>query len=90
MLAALGGLGILPVNTAARLRANFDFLKRIELSLRRDTAQPVIVLGGAGAQERLARWLGYASREAFWSDYTQHLADARALVLAALGPRITD
>jgi glutamate-ammonia-ligase adenylyltransferase len=87
-LAALGGLGILPADTAARLRASFDFLKRIELSLRRDTARPVSVLGEAGAQERLARWLGYASRELFWADYTRHLADTRALVRAALGPHI--
>ena len=89
VLAALGGLGILPADTVARLRANFDLLKRIELSLRRDTAQPVSVLGGAEAQERLARWLGYASRDMFWADYTRHLTDTRALVLAALGPRIT-
>ncbi|HTZ22055.1 MAG TPA: hypothetical protein VMC06_14310 [Opitutaceae bacterium] len=89
VLAALGGLGLLPADTVARLRENFDFLKRIELSLRRDTAQPVSVLGEADAQERLARWLGYASRETFWADYTRHLADTRALVLTALGPRIT-
>jgi len=88
VLAALGELGILPADTAARLRANFDFLKRIELSLRRDTGQPVSVLGEAGAQERLARWLGYPSRDVFWADYTRHLTDTRALVLAALGPRI--
>jgi glutamate-ammonia-ligase adenylyltransferase len=89
VLSALGEHGILPADAAARLRANFDFLKRIELSLRRDTAQPVSALGDASAQERLARWLGYASREDFWTDYTRHLADTRALVRATLGPRIT-
>jgi len=88
VLAALGELGILPADTTERLRANFDFLKRIELSLRRDTAQPVSVLGEADAQERLARWLGYPTREVFWADYTRHLAETRALVLAALGSRI--
>ena len=88
VLTALGELGILPADTTGRLRANFDFLKRIELSLRRDTAQPVSVLGEAGAQEILARWLGYPNREVFWADYTRHLAETRALVLAALGSRI--
>ena len=89
VLAALGELGILPADTAARLRANFDFLKRIELSLRRDTAQPVSVLGEAGAQELLARWLGYPNRDVFWADYTRHLADTRTLVLAVLGAAVT-
>jgi len=85
-LRALAGAGLIPPDPAARLLANYDFLKHIEILLRRDTNTAVSVLGGAGERAPLARWLGFPDEPAFWAEHCRRLAETRGLVLRLLPP----
>ncbi|HTQ29727.1 MAG TPA: hypothetical protein VMI53_00820 [Opitutaceae bacterium] len=79
----LAELGFIPGNAAHTLLANYDFLKRIEIMVRRDTYRATSLLGATAAERTvLARWLGFASETAFWAEYTRRLGETRRLVRA--------
>jgi glutamate-ammonia-ligase adenylyltransferase len=84
-LRALAHARLLSAATVGKLLENYDFLKRIEILLRRDANKPVSLLG-ATAEERLplARWLGFVDEAAFWAEHCRRMAETRTLVLAAL------
>jgi [glutamine synthetase] adenylyltransferase / [glutamine synthetase]-adenylyl-L-tyrosine phosphorylase len=88
-LRLLGALGLIPIDAAERLLASYDFLKRIEVLLRGDANRAVSVLA-ASAEDRLtlARWLGFDSEAAFWSEHCQRLAETRRTVLSVLPPGV--
>jgi glutamate-ammonia-ligase adenylyltransferase len=86
-LRALAGAGMLPAETATRLLENYNFLKRIEVLLRRDANKAVSVLA-ATPEDRapLARWLGFADEPSFWAEHCRRLAETRQLVDAQIAP----
>ena len=86
-LRALAAAGLIPPDPARRLLLNYDFLKRIEILLRRDANTAVSVLGATAAERTpLARWLGCPDEAAFWAEHCRRLAETRALVLPLLPP----
>lgn len=86
-LRALAAAGLLPPTAAGRLLDNYNFLKRIEILLRRDANKGVSVLGAADDERAaVARWLGFADGERFWAEHCRRLAETRRLVLEFLPP----
>jgi glutamine synthetase adenylyltransferase len=54
---------------AAALLANHDFLKRIEIMVRRDSGRDTSILAATpGERAALARWLGFVHEAAFWAE----------------------
>jgi glutamate-ammonia-ligase adenylyltransferase len=84
--AAMGALalaGVLPHGAAGKLRSNYEFLRRIEFSLRRDTNRGVTILpDNPAGREILARWLGFSGEQAFWREHVGRLAETRKMVEA--------
>ncbi len=80
-LAALGEAGLIPGGEAARLRDNYEFLKRVEFALRRDANQGVSTLP-AQPEDRapLARWLSFADEPSFWAEHVARLRETRRIV----------
>jgi glutamate-ammonia-ligase adenylyltransferase len=75
-----GMAAALPERAAAveSLRAAYDYLRALELALRRDSNSGVSEIpSDAAAQAPLARWMGFADRDAFWAHHTATLARAR-------------
>lgn len=90
-LTALAALGLVPGEPAAELLENYEFLKRIEIALRRDRNQAVSVIPADASS--LARWLGFSSENAFWEEHRARCRRTRELVLAHAfrgpGPSLT-
>lgn len=85
VLRELGTLGLVTRDELACLLDNYDFLRRVELMLRRDENHAVSVIPPSGDdQAALARWLGFADEAVFWAEYTARLAKTRNLVLSML------
>lgn len=78
----LASLQLVPAETIQLLLQNYDFLKRVEIAVRRDENRAVSVL----PEELLplARWLGFPSVDAFWVDHERMLRLTRELVTKAL------
>ncbi len=88
MLLELGARKLIPTESAGCLLQNYDFLKRIETHLRRDQNRPVTTLPPCGRElAPLAHWLGFATAESFWIEYTQRLSATRQRVISLLAPR---
>jgi [glutamine synthetase] adenylyltransferase / [glutamine synthetase]-adenylyl-L-tyrosine phosphorylase len=86
-LRTLAALGLIPAEPAQRLLANYDFLKRVEILLRRDTNTAISVLAATAAERApLARWLGFRDEADFWADHCRRLTETRGLVLPLLPP----
>jgi glutamate-ammonia-ligase adenylyltransferase len=85
VLRELASLGLVAKDDAAALLANYDFLKRIEIMVRRDSGRDTSTLA-ATPKERalLARWLGFADEAAFWTEHMRRRQETRALVLKLL------
>jgi glutamate-ammonia-ligase adenylyltransferase len=65
----------------AALLANYDFLRRIEIMLRRDRGRSTGVLPAAPeARAMLARWLGFADEASFWIEHSRRLHETQRLV----------
>lgn len=78
-LVALGQAGLLPPATVQNLLRHYNFLRRLELYLRREAHDGVAELQEADLP-RIAKWLGLPSPEAFWEEYTHRLAHTHELV----------
>jgi glutamate-ammonia-ligase adenylyltransferase len=88
-LRALAAAGLIPAGAAERLLANYDFLQRIEILLRRDADRGVSVLAATAAERApLAHWLGFTDEATFWAEHCRRLAETRRLVLSLLPPGI--
>ncbi len=86
-LRTLAASGLIPAGASRQLLENYDFLKRIEILIRRDVNKAVSVLA-ASPSERLilARWLGFADEETFWIEHCRRLEETRRTVLPLLPP----
>jgi glutamate-ammonia-ligase adenylyltransferase len=81
VLRELAALGLVAADDASALLANYDFLKRIEIMVRRDSGRATNTLAGTPGERRgLARWLGFADESVFWAEHTRRLHETRALV----------
>jgi glutamate-ammonia-ligase adenylyltransferase len=80
-LKALEAAGHLPSQAAEKLLDNFNFLKAVELALRRDANRGLSVLPSEPGERRaLARWLGWREESEFWRELVGRLHATRALV----------
>ncbi|HEU5079712.1 MAG TPA: hypothetical protein VFT72_10895 [Opitutaceae bacterium] len=77
-LAALAQHGRISERAGEVLRKNYEFLKRVELLLRRDENRSISVLPEDPTLP--ARWLGYASAEAFWREHVSRMQATRQVV----------
>ena len=90
VLRELASLGLIGTDDAAALLANYDFLKRIEIMVRRDSGRDTSILAATpGEHAVLARWLGFADEAAFWTEHMRRLHETRARVLKLLDSRQT-
>jgi glutamate-ammonia-ligase adenylyltransferase len=90
VLRGLASLGLISADDAAALLANYDFLKRIEIMVRRDSGRDTSTLAATpGERAVLARWLGFADESVFWTEHTRRLHETRARVLKLLDSRQT-
>jgi glutamine synthetase adenylyltransferase len=86
-LAGLARVGALPVATAAALREDYRFLRRVSTALRLLGARPTDTLELAGPMPaRVASALGFASREAFLAAYRERTTAVRAAYDEVFGP----
>ncbi len=68
VLAQLTQRGLLKSNDSRKLSENYEFLRSIELHLRRDTNKAVDTIDKQStAQATLAKWMGFGSPETFWN-----------------------
>jgi len=78
-LAGLARMGALPAPTAAALREDYRFLRRVSTALRLLGARPTDTLELAGPMPaRVASALGLPSREAFLATYRERTMAVRA------------
>jgi glutamate-ammonia-ligase adenylyltransferase len=85
-LAALTRAGVLEGPTGAALADHYRTLRRVSAALRLLGARPSDTLELAGPMPaRVARALGYPSREAFLEDYRRRTGEVRAMYAAGLG-----
>lgn len=81
LLRDIGCLGLMAAEPYAILIQNFDFLKRVEVLLRRNRNTAVSVIGPSPEEQyTLARWSGFPDRESFWSAHLHCMATTRATV----------
>ena len=86
-LRTLAASGLVPAAANRQLLENYDFLKRIEVLIRRDANKAVSVLAASpGERFVLARWLGFADEATFWLEHCRRLAETRRTVLPLLPP----
>ncbi len=84
-LRTLADASLIPAGAAMQLLASYNFLKRIEILLRGDTAKAVSVLAAsAEARAPLACWLGFADEASFWTEHCRRLVETRRTVLSLL------
>jgi glutamate-ammonia-ligase adenylyltransferase len=77
-LRALSAGGLVPPADAECLRANYEFLRRIETALRLDANRAVNALPSEpGSREVLARWLGFPGVVPFMSEHLRRLGETR-------------
>jgi glutamine synthetase adenylyltransferase len=66
----------------ARLLENYNFVKRIEMLVRRDTGEPRTALPADCS--KVARWIGFPDTEGFMTEHRARLRETRELVLKLL------
>ncbi|WP_269539171.1 hypothetical protein [Cerasicoccus fimbriatus] len=77
-LLAAGTKGLFPQKLADELNENWNKLRQIEFSLRRQSFQPIIELpDDLTIRRTLARWHDFCDIEAFWREFSQMLATNR-------------
>lgn len=86
-LGLLAAGGFLEPAAARRLLDNYNFLKRIEILLRRDANKATSVLGARpGQRAPLARWMGFDTEESFWAEHCSRMRETRQLIMNLLPP----
>jgi glutamate-ammonia-ligase adenylyltransferase len=81
LLRDIGRLGLMAPGPNATLIQNFDFLKRVEVLLRRNRNAAVSVIGDSPEeQSALARWSGFPDRPSFWAAHHQCMTSTREVV----------
>lgn len=81
LLRAIGRLHLMDPDQNGALMEAFDFLKRVEVLLRRNKNSNVSVIGESpDDQSALARWSGFKDRRLFWDEHQRHMASVRRIV----------
>jgi len=81
------GAGLIAADDARALLSNYDFLKRIEIMVRRDSYRASSLLGATPPERALvARWLGFSDEAVFWTEHTRRLGETRRLVRLLIPP----
>ena len=79
-LAAIETAGAIPPEDAGVLRRNYEFLRRIETSLRLDANRAVSTLSPDPDRcEALARWMGFLSAAPFMAEHLRLLGETRRI-----------
>ncbi len=86
VLRAAREAGLWPAEVVDAVLVNYDYLRRLELLLRRDGNTSVSILPeGEREHHAVALWLGFSDWDSFYADYTRRLADVRFRVLELIG-----
>lgn len=79
-LRALAALGLVPAGTIDRLLDNYGFLRRLETALRLDANRSVVSLPtDPGERQAMARWVGFASFDAFMAEHLERMGATREI-----------
>src|SRR5690606_10403178 len=85
LLRAIGDLGLMDAERNAALLENFNFLKRVEVLLRRNRNAAVSVIGDSPEEQfTVARWSGFKTRDEFWQVHCRCMTTTRQIVASFL------
>lgn len=72
------------------LSGNYEFLRRLELFLRRDAAQAIhLITDDPDEHVCLAKWMDFADCDAFWREHASRMQQTRALYRRAFDRELT-
>ncbi len=71
--------GLLSAEDYQCLSGNYEFLRRVELLLRRDSAQAVqSISDNPDEHVCLAKWMNFADYQSFWNEYARRMQENRS------------
>jgi len=80
ILAALGDRDMIKKSDADQLLGNYNFLRRLEYNLRRDTNKAVTAIGdGEVGRNSLAKWMQFDTFEELWKEHCARMRETRRI-----------